>query len=43
MRYAPATDGMRSDRTHYYRIAGDDLIDVVRVIHKRMDVDRQFD
>ena len=29
--------------TLYYRIAGDDLIDVVRILHKRMDVDRHLD
>lgn len=29
--------------TLYYRIVGDELIDVVRVLHKRMDVDRHLD
>jgi toxin ParE1/3/4 len=29
--------------TLYHRIVGDDLIDVVRVLHKRMDVDRHLD
>jgi toxin ParE1/3/4 len=29
--------------TLYYRIVGDDLVDVVRVLHKRMDVDRHLD
>lgn len=28
--------------TLYYRV-GDDEVDVVRVLHQRMDVDRQFD
>ncbi len=27
----------------YYRVVGDDPIDVVRVLHKRMDVDRHLD
>lgn len=29
--------------TLYYRIARGDVIDVVRVLHQRMDVDRHFD
>ncbi|EUA07957.1 toxin ParE1 [Mycobacterium kansasii 732] len=29
--------------TLYYRIAGADMIDVVRILHQRMDVDRQLD
>lgn len=29
--------------TVYYRVASDDLIDVVRLLHKRMDVDRHLD
>lgn len=29
--------------TLYYRIARDDLIDVVRILHNRMDVDRHLD
>lgn len=29
--------------TLYYRVAGNDLIDVVRILHKRMDVDRHLD
>lgn len=29
--------------TLYYRIAGPDLIDVVRILHKRMDVDQHLD
>jgi plasmid stabilization system protein ParE len=33
------------ERAHtlYYRIARGDVIDVVRVLHQRMDVDRHFD
>ena len=27
----------------YYRVVGGDVIDVVRVLHQRMDVDRHFD
>lgn len=29
--------------TLYYRIAGVDVIDVVRILHQRMDVDRHLD
>ena len=29
--------------TLYYRVAGDGLIDVVRILHKRMDIDRHLD
>jgi toxin ParE1/3/4 len=29
--------------TLYYRIASGDMIDVVRILHQRMDVDRHFD
>lgn len=29
--------------TLYYRLAGADGIDVVRILHERMDVDRQLD
>lgn len=29
--------------TLYYRVAGDDSIDVVRNLHKRMDVERHLD
>lgn len=29
--------------TLYYRIVGGDVINVVRVLHQRMDVDRHFD
>ena len=29
--------------TLYYRIGSDDVIDVVRVLHQRMDADRHFD
>lgn len=29
--------------TLYYRIAGNDVIDVVRILHQRMDVDRHLD
>lgn len=29
--------------TLYYRIAGDDVIDVVRILHQRMDADRHLD
>ena len=27
----------------YYRVLGGDVIDVVRILHQRMDVDRHFD
>lgn len=30
-------------QTLYYRIVPDDVIDVVRILHQRMDVDRHFD
>ena len=30
-------------QTVYYRIAGDDVIGVVRILHTRMDVDRHLD
>lgn len=30
-------------RTLYYRIAGGDVINVVRILHQRMDVDRHLD
>ncbi|WP_006243695.1 type II toxin-antitoxin system RelE/ParE family toxin [Mycolicibacterium tusciae] len=29
--------------TLYYRLAGADVIDVVRILHQRMDVDRHID
>ena len=29
--------------TLYYRIASVDMIDVVRILHQRMDIDRHFD
>jgi toxin ParE1/3/4 len=29
--------------TLYYRIGSDDVIDVVRVLHQRMDADRHLD
>lgn len=29
--------------TLYYRVAGVDVIDVVRILHQRMDVDRHLD
>ena len=29
--------------TLYYRIASDDVIDVVRILHQRMDTDRHLD
>ena len=29
--------------TLYYRIGGDDVIDVLRVLHQRMDADRHLD
>ena len=29
--------------TLYYRIAGVDMIDVVRILHQRMDIDRHLD
>lgn len=29
--------------TPYYRIARGDVIDVVRILHQRMDIDRHFD
>lgn len=30
-------------RTLYYRVAPGDVIDAVRILHQRMDVDRHFD
>jgi toxin ParE1/3/4 len=39
--------GYRKDavgsHTLYYRIGSDDVIDVVRVLHQRMDADRHLD
>ena len=44
MTSALATASTLSDRTRCtYRIGSDDVIDVVRVLHQRMDADRHLD
>ena len=43
MRCGPVTEGMRWVRTLYYRFTGADVVDVVRILHQRMDVDRHLD
>lgn len=41
-RFAPAIASSRPGHTLFYRVTGEGTIDVVRVLHQRMDVDRNL-
>lgn len=41
-RFAPAIASSAGSHTLFYRVTGEGTIDVVRVLHQRMDVDRNL-